>query len=725
MQYTYDFHKDFLLSQYDNPDWDIESGSDDSVVSFALEEIKNSNLPRILIRAKSIAYILEHARFSYDDRSHFVGMLNHADWFMHLRNSWFTDIKQGVMKEILDKHDAAFNARAYHGDADFGHIAPDWESLLKLGFPGILKRVQKERNQQNLSKDAIVFFEACEIVCKAIIIYLKRYEKTMRQKGLVEIADRLSALSNRAPISLPEAYQLMNIMYLFLTHVEGENLRSLGRLDQLLNPFFCADIESGRHTKEELIEYTKHFFAKLHSYRFSANIPFVLGGTEPDGSDSINEFSHFVIDVYKSMHIYDPKIQIRISNSTPSNFLQKVLLCIREGMNSFVFINDDAAIPALVKNGATLNEARNYLLIGCYEPSISGHEIPCSCNGIINLAKVIEVSLNNGFDTISNKLIGLETGEPDGIATFDDFLDIVAKQYQYFVDCTMEVINAYESVYHKLNPAPLLSSVLPDCLQKGRDVYSGGAKYNNSSINSIGLATAVDSLAVIQQVVFEEKIISLSELAQALNDNWLGHEVLQRYCIMKVPKYGNVNVCVDFLTKWLTDLIATTVNGKPNGRGGVYRSGLFSIDWNIDYGLGTNATPDGRNLGAPLSMNVSPTIGRDTSGITEVIRSVSAIDFTLIPNGSVLDVTLHPTSVRGQDGLNALESLIRAYCALKCFGVHINILNASDLRAAQREPEKYSNLQIRVCGWNANFVNLSATEQEQFILRAEAVNIGG
>ena len=253
------------------------------------------------------------------------------------------------------------------------------------------------------------------------------------------------------------------------------------------------------------------------------------------------------------------------------------------------------------------------------------------------------------------------------------------------------------------------------------DVYSGGAEYNNSSINTIGLATAVDTLAAVRKFVYDEKLISLSELVEILNSNWEGQEILRRRCLLHAPKFGNAEPSADELTRKLTDLISDTVNGRANNRGGRYRSGLFSINWNLSYGEKTGATADGRFKGDPLSKNLCAGIGRDKAGVTALVRSNAVIDHANVPNGSVLDVTLHPSVARGAEGLDVLEELLRTHCRLGCYGIHINILDASQLRAAQKNPEKYASLQVRVCGWNAYFVNLSETEQNQFILRAEAL----
>lgn len=584
----------FLLNQFEKTPWLDETGLSPQALSAELEEIAQSGAPRMLIRARAFACILTKARLGMDARSGFAGTLDHQDWLPKLRERWRDEIDKGEMADCLDKHEAAVSAGAYKGDADFGHIAPDWEMLLRVGFPGMLERVRQARGTNGDREETPGFYVACEIVCAAILDYLRRVAAAARARGLADVADRFDALAGGAPRTLMEAYQLLDVMYLLLTHVEGESLRSMGRLDRLLCPFFEADIASGRYSRETLAHDTRLFLARMSAYRFCANVAMTLGGVEPDGSDSTNAFSYFLIDVYRTMKIYDPKMQIRVAKSTPTDFLEKVLTCCREGMNSFVFINDQAAVAALRRMGIGEEEARNYLLIGCYEPAVCGKEIPCSCNGIVNLAQAVEAAVFNGVDLLGGGRVGPATGDPGSFETFESFLEAVKAQYRFFAEGAMEMTNRYEGCYGLLNPAPLLSATMADCVRRGRDVYQGGAKYNNSSINSIGLATAVDSLCAIRQLVFEEKRLSLEALANALRKNWADSELLRRMCLTRAPKFGNADRRADELARRLTDWVAQCVNGRPNARGGVYRSGLFSIDWNIEYGAKTGATPDGR-----------------------------------------------------------------------------------------------------------------------------------
>lgn len=714
----FDDHRDFLLSYFDHCKWLDNTGIWPDKLMESARKIVDSDSSRVLTRARLIELVLTKARIAIDARSCFAEAIDHNDLLLKIRTEWMDEIDKNQMQELLSEHKPAMKACAYDGNVDFGHISPDWAALIKRGFVGI-RDVIVERREENA--DNAEFYDACIIVLDAVMSYMKRLEDAARTAGMDDCAGRLAALQAREPRSVPEVYQLIDIVYMLLTHVEGENLRSCGRFDRLIGPIFESDISSGRYTKEELAEYTKHFFAKLHAYRFSANVPFVLGGVNPDGTDVINEYAYFLIDVYRSMQIHDPKLQIRIGKSTPSGFIEKILDCIRNGMNSFVFVNDDIAIPAMMNLGATLDEARDYLLIGCYEPAISGREVPCTCNGTINLAQVIIAALNDGYDPKNGIQIGLHTGTPETLKNFDALLKAVKTQYTYFAESAMHIINEYEKLYPLLNPAPILSSLLPDCIEAGRDVYSGGAKYNNSSINNIGLATAVDSLCAIRKLVYEDEAVSLKDLMECVNSDWNGYERLRLTCIHKAPKFGNNDDKADELAKWFVDLADETLNGRPNGRGGKYRSGFFSINWNISYGKRTGATPDGRHACEPFSKNLCASIGRDKAGITALIQSQAKLDHKKMPNGAVLDVILHPSAVKGEEGLRAFAELLATYMRLGCYGIHFNIMDAQRLRAAQKDPEKYASMQVRVCGWNAYFVNLDEIEQNQFILQAEGM----
>lgn len=281
------------------------------------------------------------------------------------------------------------------------------------------------------------------------------------------------------------------------------------------------------------------------------------------------------------------------------------------------------------------------------------------------------------------------------------------------------LIIAHERAYPSLNPAPLFSATLADCVARGVDAYSGGAKYNNSAINAICIASTVDALAAVRRLVYEEKKLKLSEFAAVLRDNWQGHAELRQTALHRMPKYGNGDPAVDALAAQVMRDTAACINGKPNGRGGVFRCGFFSIDYRLTFGEKTGATADGRLAGEPLSKNMCAVTAMDREGVTALIRSATAVDYTDTPNGTVLDVVLYAGAVEGDAGICAMETLLETFMARRGFAMQINVLSPAVLRAAQENPEKYATLQVRLCGWNVYFTALSRVEQDEFIRQTE------
>ena len=380
-------------------------------------------------------------------------------------------------------------------------------------------------------------------------------------------------------------------------------------------------------------------------------------------------------------------------------------------------MNDSVAAAALNNIGISPDDARDYIPVGCYEPCALGKEVPCTCSGRINIPKAVEIAIGKGCDLIQNELIGKKIDyEMD---SFERFFQAIKDQLEYFVARTMEQVNAYEKYFMEINPAPFFSGTLAECVEKGKDAYAGGAKYNNSSLNAFGLANAVDAIVAVKKLVYDEKDFSLSELAEILSNNWGGNESLRRKCQKLLPKYGNNHPEADAVMVALTAFISCLINGKPNGRGGVYRCGYFSIDWNTGFGKATAALPDGRLCGVPLAKNMNAVTGCDKSGVTALINSVTKLDYERIPNGTVLDLMLHSSAVRGEDGMRAMLGIVAAYMRKGCMALQINVLNPQLLKKAQEHPECYSTLQVRLCGWNVYFVDLTRTEQDEFIRMSE------
>ena len=353
-------------------------------------------------------------------------------------------------------------------------------------------------------------------------------------------------------------------------------------------------------------------------------------------------------------------------------------------------------------------DAKNYVPIGCYEPAVWGKEIGCTGNGGANLGKAVELVITGGVDLNSGKQIGVKTGE---IKTYEDFISAIKTQIKFMAESGMNYIRQIEKYYGEIGPDPLLSATYDNSVETGVDVYEGGAAYNNSSFYFYCIASLVDSVCAVKRLVFEENRVMFAELCEILRNNWEGNERLMLIAKNIPEKYGNNNAVADKITKDITDYCATLINNKPNSRGGVFKASLFSIDRFVYFGSKTMATPDGRKAGEVLSKNLCATVGQDKNGITALINSATEINHTLLPNGTVLDVVLHPSAISGDDGLHAFFTLLKTYINKGGMALHGNVFNPEDLKKAQQNPEKYKNLQVRVCGWNAYFVNLSKNRE--------------
>ncbi|MBE6637018.1 MAG: hypothetical protein E7618_04365 [Ruminococcaceae bacterium] len=714
----FDRHKADLDCQFCNIAWIEDSGFSPEQLRNAILNIEdiNKDRPKAVIKAKSYALILEHARLAIDKEDIFQDKLFGGGLIAEQRERWQTAVIQEHLSREAEENSLAFlRYGSYHTSSDFGHTSPNSALLLAIGFPGLLERIEHFAAQPSLSTDQQAFYEACSITLRAVLAFLRRLATAVEPFN-PDNARALRQLTVGRPQTTYEAMQLLILYFFIHEYVGGTRVRTLGRLDVLFRDFYRNDIESGRYTRDELKEMMKYFLNKFWAAKVPYDLPFCLGGLDAEGNEVTNEVSYQIVETYNELKIYSPKIHIRVSEKTPKDFLCLVLDCIRHNNSSFVFINDTVAIKALTDIGIESQDALNYLPIGCYEPAVWGVEIGCTGNGGVNLAKALELVFTRGRDHASGERCGLDTGE---ITTFLDFVTALKAQIRFLSEKATEYVIAIEKHYKNINPDPLLSSMYDVSVERGIDVYEGGAKYNNSSMYFYGIATLVDAVAAVKRLVFEEHCLSFEELGRILCANWQGQEKLRLTVQSYEEKYGNGNKTADELAVEFSDYVASLVNRKPNGRGGVFKAALFSIDHCFFFGKRTMATPDGRRASDPLSKNLCASTAMDRNGITALIQSVVKIDHSKFPTGSVLDFVLHSSAVSGEDGLEAFYGIVKTYLNLGGFAIHGNVFCADELKEAQKHPDRYRNLQVRVCGWNAYFVNLSKLEQDTFIRQAE------
>ncbi len=603
--------------------------------------------------------------------------------------------------------------RGYTGLYDFGHTAPDYKNVFSLGLRGLLERLEKNSARAKNDEER-KYYEAGVRVWRAALGYLERAAECACGK---EQAEALRGLTKRPPQTLYEAIQLSFAYYVIQHCFDLSNVRTLGRLDALYEPFREADEASGRLNEAQTRELIGQMYRELDEWRIRANIPFAIGGADKNGASAVNEMSKILLEEYAKAALPYVKLHFLYTDDMPKDFVKIALGAVRSGANSICFIGDKTVVDSLVKLGEDVVDAQDYAVVGCYECGGRG-EITCSCNARVNIPKAIELVLNNGRDMATNTLLGVELeGEPE---SYEEFYKRFLIQLKRLCDSAIRLTDVRESQYKYLHSAPILSSTYDACVENGKDIYcQSGAKYCNSSVNAFGIATAVDSLLAVKQFVYGGEL-SFGELSEIIKNNWEGNEALRLRAEKRMVKYGTGNVEADLLAAEIFKILADYINGRPNVKGGIYRFGTFSINWRWEFGAKTAATPDGRRCGEPVSQNLSTSLGADTAGATALISSVTRQDMTLTPNGSVLDLDLHSSAVVGEDGLEAMYSTLVTYMKLGGFAIHYNVLDASTLRAAMEKPEDYPNLQVRLCGWNVLFSNLSKEEQLEFIKRSSA-----
>ncbi|MBT3273941.1 MAG: hypothetical protein HN368_12365, partial [Spirochaetales bacterium] len=589
--------------------------------------------------------------------------------------------------------------------------------------------VQKQRDclGSTATEQQLAFYKAVEIVYQAAIDLSERFsrhaeeiipmfpEHEQRLRSVAAVCRRVPA---KAPRTFHEALQFSWLMH-ELIEMEGEAVRSMGHLDRVLYSYYRRDIDDGRITRDQAKELLKFFWIKYHSRtRGQGNGKnFVFGGQHPDGSIMANDLTYAALEAYEELNTPDPKLSVRFLPDTPDKLYRRAADLIRKGHNSFVLMNDVPAVEAQVKRGKTREDARMYLPIGCYEPATDGKEAGCTMNIEINIAKTLELALHDGIDPLSGQQIGPHTGDPRSFENFEQMFDAFTGQLDFLLFSTIEYVGVHERHWPEINPSPLLAGTIHDCISRGKDIGEGGALYNGVGCVGIGLANTADSLSAIKQAVFDERRFSMAELLTATGKDFIGHEPMRQYLLNHVGKWGNNDTQADTMAKRVADYYCAKVHTFTNARGGPVQAALFTLMTQWTMGKLTGAMPDGRKCRTSLAPGVGPALGRDLNGVTGLIGSVGKLDFTETPNGSVLDVMLHPTAVSGEAGLDAMVNLIKTFFLQGGYALQFNVFDVETLKDAQKYPERHASLQIRVTGWSVFFTSLSEFEQNQIIAR--------
>jgi pyruvate-formate lyase len=508
-----------------------------------------------------------------------------------------------------------------------------------------------------------------------------------------------------------------------------------GRLDQHLYPVYKKEMKEGTLTKQELFDLLGCFWVKFNNHpappkmgvtasESSTYTDFCLinlGGVKPDGTDAVNEMTYILLDVIREMRILQPSSMVQISRKNPDRFVHKALDIIRTGFGQPSCFNTEAIIQELLRQGKNIIDARNGGASGCVETGAFGTEAYW-LTGYFNLPKILELTLSNGFDNRTKIQVGLKTGLASDFETFDDLLEAFKAQVNYFADIKIRGNNVIMKTFATWLPVPFLSLLVEDCIKNGKDYNNGGARYNTTYIQGVGLGSITDILTSIRYNVYDKKKLTWSKLMEALNADFEGFDQIQYDLIFNTPKYGNDDDYADRHAVAVFEIYYDSVNGRPDARGGIHRINMLPTTSHVYFGSVTAATADGRKAWKPLSEGISPSQGVDKQGPTSVIKSASKIDH-LRTGGTLLNQKFAPQFFEDEESYNCLTSLIRSYFALDGHHIQFNVVNAETLREAQKHPELYRDLIVRVAGYSDYFNDLGEDLQNEIIERTEHENM--
>ena len=735
---AFDADREYLINKFRNPVFEENSGVSQEAITAAIPEFArkliDEGLPKPVIKARCFERVCQQMYIDVNPHDNFPGFGCYdrkkrplAPLLWH----WNSEIDTTVNKEQARICSIRNQAGIHMIWKDFDHSVPDWEALTTLGYPGLLERLKTFRtaHEQNgtLTPAVAAHFDGMELTVKALLDHLGKLIGFARthHAGNPRIEREIACLEQLRRGAPQDFYQVLMLIYIqfyYCEHIDHVQVRSLGgNLDGLLFPWYERDLREKRYTPEDIREFLTCFLMQWGSIDNYWGHPFYLGGTAEDGSTLYNELTYIILDVFDELHIPTPKIQLKIADNTPQKLLDTAFRMIRDGHSSLVFVSEKNIRKVMMGYGCSETEARTCDIRGCYEftPRATSNGTGA---GHANFMKIFELIFNDGIDPAtgvkirSDRLLKL-----DEIKSFDDFLKTYLACLDEILETIMYCADGNEANLHEVNPALLYSVTIRNSLKTGRDAFSNGNLYNNSSILLCGIGTAVDALMAVKKFVFEKKEVTLQEFSEILKNNWQGAEAFRSKILRDKDKFGNGIEEVDFYANLLTHYAGRRINSRPNARRGVYRASGHCARQFISMGEKTGATPDGRLAGEEFSKNLSPTMGMDRNGVTALIKSVCTMNALDLPGDFPLDVMMHPATVQGEEGLAALKGLLFTYFAKGGIAIHFNIFDAEILKEAQKNPEKYANLQIRVCGWNVRFVELAKSEQDAYIKRAENI----
>jgi len=656
--------------------------------------------------------------------------------FDHMSDPWQAAYQAGVFTEFQEQRSpghTVLGSKIYHqGFADF-----------KDQIDRAIQALDYEKDTRAL--DRFEQLQAMSIAADALIAFAGRHAAKCRELAAVEKdttrrqeLEQMARICTRVPEKAPETFWEALQYYWFvhvgvITELNPWDAFNPGRLDQHLYPFYKQEIEGGTLTAEQARELLCAFWIKFNNHpappktgitskESNTYVDFALinlGGVDKDGRDAVNELTYLILDVIEEMRLLQPSSMVQLSKKNPDRFIKRALKIVKTGFGQPSIFNTDAIVQELVRQGKSMEDAREGGASGCVEAGAFGRECYI-LTGYFNLPKILEITLHNGIDPRTGQQLGLATGDVVEFQTYAEFFAAFTAQLNYFVNIKIQGNNVIERLNAKYMPVPFLSLLIDDCIEKGQDYNDGGARYNTSYIQGVGLGSLTDSLAAIKYQVYDRQTVGMDKLLQVLDDDFKNAEQLHRTLLDETPKYGNDNDYADDIMQAIFEAYYRAVNGRPNAKGGVHRINLLPTTSHVYFGSVIGALPDGRRAGVPLSEGISPVQGADRNGPTAVVKSASKIDHVRT-GGTLLNQKFIPQVLEDDTGITKLMHLVRSYFKLDGHHIQFNVVSADVLKKAQQAPDDYRDLIVRVAGYSDYFVDLTAELQNEIIRRTEHV----
>ena len=659
-------------------------------------------------------------------------------------------MRERVFSQVPPEWQAAYEAGMFTEFMEQrapGHTALDG-LIYEKGMLDLKEQIAEKLNTLDYlndpeAADKAEELSAMDISCDAAIIFAERHAELAEKMAVDEQnslrrseLEKIAAVCRRVPAWAPRDFWEAIQMYWFvhlgtITELNGWDAMSPGYLDRHLYPFYKRDLTAGTLNRETAKELLACFWIKFNNqpappkvgvtaqesgtYNDFTNIN--LGGLTREGSDGVNDVSYLILEVIDELHLLQPQANVQISHKTPDRFLKEACRVIRKGYGYPSVFNTDEVIMEQLRTGKTLEDARQGGCSGCIETGSFGKEAYV-LTGYLNVPKILELALNNGTDPVTGNHVGPQTGNPANFAAFDELYEAFELQLQYIVDLKIRINNYIERMYANYAPAPFLSTVISDCIEKGRDYYDAGPRYNTNYIQCCGIGTITDSLSAIKKHVFKDKKITMEQLLAALKDNFKNQEALRLRLINKTPFFGNDDDFADLIMRRVYASLFEAIDGQPNTKNTSYHLNMLSTTCHIYFGKKMGATANGRLATMPISDGTSPSHGADRKGPTAVIKSLGKMD-QIKSGGTLLNQRFLPSILDGEESLDNLVHLIRAYFKLNGHHMQFNIVDSQTLRKAQAAPDEYKDLLVRVAGYSDYFVDLDKYHQEEIIARTE------